>query len=185
MAVLTATSSQSFSAWDLSKEALPPQGTYVAVCIDCKDEFGIERKKFQSDQMEKVNCASFLFGFRDAQGNPFKHATNRMRISGNEKAALMKFLSAWMGQAPKMGWDYSTKVDQGGMVGRKAIITIAHVAAKSGKQYADMLSIAPCPDALPVGPLGGAPAPAVPTQPAAAAPAVAAPTQPASDPIPF
>ena len=131
----------SSSLFELSDE-LPPRGTFVAACIDIKDVFGVERKKFQSEEIEKVDITAFLFGFRTKDGKPFKVATRAMRISGNEKSSLFTFLKSWLGQAPRYGWDYME------MKGKKALITIDHQAshAKPGVVYAAIAVISPVPE---------------------------------------
>lgn len=76
MAVLQQPKSSS-SLFELPDE-LPPRGTFVATCIDIRDVFGVERQKFQSQEMEKVDVTAFLFGFRTRDGKPFKVATRAM-----------------------------------------------------------------------------------------------------------
>jgi hypothetical protein len=76
----------------------PPASTW--------DVFNVERKKYQSEEMEKVDVTAFLFGFRTRDGKPFKVASRAMKISGSEKSGLFGFLKSWLGQAPRYGWDY-------------------------------------------------------------------------------
>ena len=45
-------------------DKLPPPGTFVSKCIDVKDVFGVNRKKYQSEEMEKIDLTGFLFGYR-------------------------------------------------------------------------------------------------------------------------
>ena len=131
----------SSSLFELPEE-LPPRGTFVATCIDIKDVFGVERKKFQSEQTEKVDLTAFLFGFRAKDGKPFKIATRAMRISGNEKSSLFTFLKSWLGQTPRLGWDYME------MKSRKALITVDHQAShsKPGMVNAVIAVISPVPE---------------------------------------
>lgn len=158
MALLTQQVSMGASAFDLSNEPTPPRGTFVAKCIDCRDEFGVERRKFQSEETEKVDVTSFLFGYRDEQGRPHRIASRRMKISANKKSALFEFLKSWLGEDPRMGWDYAVPAEQGGMVGRNAIITVVHTEKRDGDGvWADIQVIAPAPAGMPVGPLGAPP----------------------------
>ena len=131
----------SSSLFELPNE-LPPRGTFVATCIDIKDVFGVERKKFQSEQIEKVNLTGFLFGFRNKDGKAHKVATRSMRISGNEKSGLYNFLKAWLGQPPLLGWDYMA------MKGKKALVTVDHQPShtKPGVVNAVISSISPVPE---------------------------------------
>ena len=151
MAILTAPKSvQMFETGDLA-----PKGTYIATCVDIKDQFGVERRKFQSDEIEKVDLTGFLFGFRDKAGQPFRVASRSFRISGNEKSSLFAFLKAWLGEPPKMGWDYME------LKGRKALITVEHVPStrNPGQVFSGIASISPVPEGFQV-PAPGQPPPA-------------------------
>lgn len=139
MAVLTAP--KTHQIFDTGTE-IPPKGTYITTCIDIKDLFGVERKKFQSEEMEKVDLTGFLFGLRDKAGKKFMIASRAFRISGNEKSSLFAFLKSWLGQPPKMGWDYME------LKGRPALITVDHTPSKRnpGQVFAEIVSISPVPE---------------------------------------
>jgi hypothetical protein len=159
------------------RDELPPRGTFVAKCIDIRDVFGVERKKYQSEEMEKVDLTGFLFGFRTKDGRPFRIATRAFRISGSEKSGLFNFLKSWLGQAPTYGRDYMEHK------GRTALITVDHQPSRSkpGAVYAVIASISPLPE-------GYTQQPAAPQQPPAPAPAPKtepAPVDDAGDEIPF
>lgn len=129
-----------------------PAGTYVATCIDVIDEFGVQRRKFQSEETETCDVTRFVFGVRDAAGKPFKVATQAMKQSGHEKSALYKFLYNWLGKAPVYGWDYCE------MKGQKALISVVHKEGNNGAVFANIASIMPAP-------AGGFAAPAAPPPP--------------------
>ena len=171
MAILTAPkTTQMFETGELA-----PKGTYIATCIDIKELFGVERRKFQSEETEKVDLTAFLFGFRDKQGKPFKVASRQFRISGNEKSNLFAFLKAWLGEPPKMGSDTME------MKGRKALITIEHIpsARNPGQVYTGIASISPVPEGYQV-------PPSAPAQPqTASAPAAAPAPEDEGDELPF
>ena len=153
MAILTAPkSAQMFDTGELA-----PKGTFIATCLEIKDQFGVERRKYQSDEMEKVDLTGFLFGFRDKAGKAFKVASRSFRISGNEKSSLFAFLKAWLGEPPRMGWDYME------MKGAKALITVEHVPStrNPGQIFAGIASISPVPEGF------QAPPPAPPKPPVA------------------
>jgi hypothetical protein len=157
------------SLFELPDE-LPPRGTFVATCINVRDVFGVERKKYQSEETEKVDLTGFLFGFRAKDGTAHKIASRSFKISGSEKSGLYAFLKAWLGQAPQYGWDFCE------MKGAKALVTIDHQPSrtKPGAVYAVIASISPLPEGYGEAP---APQPAAPTpSPAKLAPAPAAPT---------
>jgi hypothetical protein len=141
MAVLTAPVSSSSRVFDLPADKLPAKGTFVATCLEVKDLFGVERRKFQSEELEKVDITAFLFGYRDKSNTPNKIASRAMKISANEKAALHVFLKSWLGEAPKMGWDYCE------MKGQKCLITVDH-ETKGDRMYANIVSISPLPDGV-------------------------------------
>lgn len=178
MAVLTQSVTRSNPFAKTIGDDLAPAGTHIATIIDIKDEFGVTRTKFQSTETEKVDLTCFLFGFRDAAGNPHKVASRQMRISGNEKSALFNFLKSLLGRAPSFGWDYLA------LKGQKCLLTVEHVQRKDGSGvFAGIASLSPMPAgyAQPAQPAAPAPAPA--PMPAAAPamvpPPVAAP-QPAA-----
>ena len=176
MAVLQQPKSTS-SLFELPDE-LPPRGTFVATCIDIRDVFGVERQKFQSQEMEKVDLTAFLFGFRTRDGKPFKVSTRAMKISGSEKSGLFNLLKSWLGQAPRYGWDYME------MKGKKALVTVDHQPSrtKPGAVYAVIASISPLPEGYGEQPQPATPPPA----PVAVTPPVAAPSvEDADDEVPF
>jgi len=141
MAVLTQTASSFSRVFDIPADPLPAKGTFLATCIDVKDVFGVERRKFQSEKTEKVDITAFLFGYRDKAGNAHRIASRDMKISANDKSSLFAFLKSWLGQAPKMGWDYCE------MKGEKALITVDHEARKNGDGfYATIVSVSPVPE---------------------------------------
>jgi hypothetical protein len=143
MAILQAQVNNVSRVFDLPADAIPAKGTYLATCLDVKDVFGVERKKFQSEEVEKVDITAFLFGYRDRAGNPHKIATKAMKISNNEKSSLHLFLKSWLGEAPKNGWDYCE------MKGAKALVTVDHEQRKNGDgQYATIVSVSPVPEGM-------------------------------------
>lgn len=172
MAILTQSSKFNHPFAAQLGETLPPVGTYVATVLDVKDVFGIVRPKFQSQEMETVDLTAFLFGFRDSQGNPHRVASRQMRISGNEKSALFKFLTSLLGREPEYGWDYIT------LKGHKCTLSVQHTRKRDGSGvFASIAS---------VGPLLANPQPAPqPPQPQApVAPVRAATPTPAPQPVP-
>lgn len=114
-----------------------PAGDYVATCLDIADEFGVTRQKYQSQETEQIDVTRFLFGFRAPDGNLYKVQTFEMKISGSPKSTLFKFLSAWLGKAPRMGWDYCE------LKGKGAVIKVEEVTSQLGKVYNKIASILP------------------------------------------
>lgn len=125
---------------DTSEDA--PTGTFAATCIGIRDVFDVERRKFQSDETERVNLTAFLFGFRDRNGQPYKVASRTFRISGNDKSSLFAFLKSWLGKAPQMNWDYAE------LKGHKALITIERIPStrNPGQFIPAIASISPLPE---------------------------------------
>jgi hypothetical protein len=140
---------------DVIGDDLAPAGTYVATVIDIVDEFGVQRTKFQSTEVETVDLTTFLFGFRDAQGFEHRVASRRMKISGNEKATLFGFLKSLLGRAPQFGWDYVS------LKGAKCLLTVEHIQRRDGTGvFAGIAALSPVPQGM-----GTAPQVPVTTQP--------------------
>jgi len=189
MAVLTQPTDSSNPFIDVIGNYLAPAGTFIATVLDVRDEFGVVRTKFQSTETEKVDLTTFLFGFRDAQGQPHRVASRRMKISGNEKSALFAFLQSLLGKAPEYGWDFCQ------LKGAKCLLTVEHVKRKDGVGvFASIAALSPVPQGLAIPAAPVAPAPVVvpvplPPQPVAAlrqSPSPAAPSiETFDDEIPF
>jgi hypothetical protein len=113
----------------------PPVGTYLAVCVDVIDLYGVDRKKYQSEEMEKVDVTRFVFGVKTKSGQLHKLASREMKITSGPKANLTKFLKAW-GATLKPGDDTKTLIGQG------AQITVAAEEARNGKTYNNLTGIA-------------------------------------------
>ncbi len=177
MAVLTQPTDTTNPFTEVIGNDLAPAGTYIATVIDIRDEFGVVRTKFQSTETEKVDLTTFLFGFRDAQGQPHKVASRRMKISGNEKSALFGFLKSLLGRAPEYGQDYCT------LKGAKCLLTVEHVKRRDGVGiFASIAALSPVPQGLAVPALPVAPVPAPVLAPVAPPPI--APVRQASVPAP-
>ncbi|EDY84922.1 hypothetical protein VDG1235_4556 [Verrucomicrobiia bacterium DG1235] len=134
MAKLAQPSASTFEVGELA-----PAGTFVATCLDVLDQFGVERPKFENpNESEKIDVTRFLFGLRGQDGNIYKVQSYEFRISGSPKSNLFKFLTAWLGNPPKYGWDYCELKGQG------AMITIAHKQNRDNtRTFASLNSIAP------------------------------------------
>jgi hypothetical protein len=175
MAVLQQPTNNSNPFAQLIGDALAPAGTFIATVLDIRDEFGVTRQKFQSTEMEKVDLTCFLFGFRDAQGNPHRVASRQMRISGNEKAALFSFLKSLLGRAPTFGWDYCS------LKGAKCLLTVEHVQRRDGSGvFAAIAALSPVPAGFSQAPQPVAAAPAPPPHPGS--PQAQVPTPPPAAP---
>lgn len=118
----------------------PPAGTYLAVCTDVIDLYGVDRKKFESEEMEKVNVTRFVFGVKTKSGGLHKIATREMKISGSPKSNMMKTIKAWTGEMPKPGWDTAE------LKGKGAQITVSAEEARNGKTYNNITNIGPVLD---------------------------------------
>lgn len=118
-------------------EGLAPSGDYVATCLDIQDEFQVTRRKFQSEETEQIDVTRFLFGFQSPDGMKHMVQTWEMKISGSPKSKLFNFLSAWLGTAPQMGWDYCE------LKGKGAVIKVGNKTSSMGKQYSYVEGISP------------------------------------------
>ncbi len=142
MAMLKQNAGAGLSLFETIDEPMPPKGTFVATIIDIRDRFGVERRKYQSEETEKVDVTQFLFGFRDRADAKFRLTSRVMRISGNENSNLFGFLKSLLGEAPRMGWDYVE------LKGRKVLLTVEHVEKRSapGEFFAAIAAISPLPE---------------------------------------
>ena len=165
------------SGWSL--EPCRP-GQYLAVCLDVKDSFGIQRPKYEDpSQIETLDVCRFLFGTQDGQ----MVQTGEMKISAHEKSKLTGVLTSWLGSAPGAGFDTES------LRGKGCMINVLEKTSQKGRTYSDITSVTPVmagmeaqvPQAsqfnIPSG--SPAPAPAVVQQTVQPAPVQPAPAQPA------
>ena len=177
MAILTQSSNGDGPITGWSLEPCRP-GQYLAICLDVKDSFGIQRPKYEDpSQIETLDVCRFLFGTQDGQ----MVQTGEMKISAHEKSKLTGVLTSWLGSAPGAGFDTES------LRGKGAMINIVEKTSLKGRTYADITSVTPVmagmeaqvPQAsnftIPGGSPAPAPAPAVVQQPVQPAPAQPAP----------
>ena len=123
-------------------EEMAPKGTFLATCIEVEERYGVERRKFESEETEVVDLTTFYFGFRAKEGGLRIVRSKPMKISGHEKSALVKFVTTWLGEAPKTGFDTTS------LFGKGAQLTVTHTIAANGKTYANISAIAPVMEGL-------------------------------------
>ena len=129
MAILTAPKA---SATDNLGEP-PPKGIHLAVCLDVVDTFNDRVLKHEKpygseneDDYEYMNRETFVFGVRCKDGSLRKTKSKPMRISLHEKSALRAFLTSWLGESPKDGFDSTA------LKGRGAQLTLIEKSNQSG-----------------------------------------------------
>ena len=124
------------SGWDLQ----PAQaGNFMAVCLDVKDSFGIQRPKYEDPSIiETLDVTRFLFGLSDGS----MVQTSEMKISAHEKSKLMGYLTSWLGITNGVGFDTESVKGKGAMIN-----VVSKVSAK-GRTYADITSISPVPQGM-------------------------------------
>jgi hypothetical protein len=119
------------SGWSL--EPCRP-GQYLAVCLDVKDSFGIQRPKYEDpSQIETVDVCRFLFGTQDGQ----MVQTGEMKISSHEKSKLSGVLTSWTGSPKGAGFDTES------LKGKGAMVNIVEKTSQKGRTYMDITSITP------------------------------------------
>jgi hypothetical protein len=174
MAILTQSSNGEGPITGWSLEPCRP-GQYLAICLEVKDSFGIQRPKYEDpSQIETLDVCRFLFGTQDGQ----LVQTGEMKISAHEKSKLTGVLTSWLGSAPGAGFDTES------LRGKGAMINIVEKTSMKGRTYSDITSVTPVmagmeaqvPQASNFTIPGGSPSPA-PAQPAPAV--VQQPVQPA------
>jgi hypothetical protein len=106
----------------------------LAVCLDVKDSFGIQRPKYEDpSQIETLDVCRFLFGTQDGQ----IIQTGEMKISAHEKSKLTAVLTSWLGSAPGAGFDTES------LRGKGAMINVVQKVSGKGRTYSDITSITP------------------------------------------
>jgi len=173
MAILTQSSNGEGPITGWSLEPCRP-GQYLAICLEVKDSFGIQRPKYEDpSQIETLDVCRFLFGTQDGQ----MVQTGEMKISAHEKSKLTGVLTSWLGSAPGAGFDTES------LRGKGAMINIVEKTSMKGRTYSDITSVTPVmagmeaqvPQASNFTIPGGSPAPVQPA-PAPAQPAPQATT---------
>lgn len=109
-------------------------GQYLAVCLDVKDSFGIQRPAYEDPtRIETLDVCRFLFGTQDGQ----MVQTGEMKISAHEKSKLVGVLTSWLGSNPGAGFDTES------LRGKGAMINIVEKTSMKGRTYSDITSITP------------------------------------------
>lgn len=116
-----------------------PPGQYIGVCLKVIDLYGVDRPKFQSQEIVKRDVTRFIFGVLDKSGRPFLIQTFEFTISAAPGSNLFDFLTQWLGAEPQLGWDTQE------MVGKGAMLTVAHERSKRNpaKVYSSIKGISP------------------------------------------
>lgn len=111
----------------------PPKGIHLAVCLDVVDTFNDRVLKHErpygsenEDDYEYMNREMFVFGVKCKDGALRKITSKAMRISLHEKSALRAFLTSWLGETPKDGFDSSL------LKGRGAQLTLVEKPNQRG-----------------------------------------------------
>jgi len=112
----------------------PAKGTYVAVCLDVIDQYNVERRKYESEEMETVNLTRFVFGVKLKDGSLRKIPSKPMKISNHENSALRAFLVSWLGEAPKANFETAD------LKGKPAYITVVE-DSRGDKTYMNIGTI--------------------------------------------
>ena len=109
-------------------------GQYLAVCLDVKDSFGIQRPAYEDPtRIETLDVCRFLFGTQDGQ----MVQTGEMKISAHEKSKLVGVLTSWLGSNPGAGFDTES------LRGKGCMINIIQKTSQKGTVYSDITSITP------------------------------------------
>jgi hypothetical protein len=138
MAILKASSgSGDYRSYKL--DTLAPKGTFPAICVDCMESMEVERKKWQSEEIETVDLLRFLFIVKTDDGAVFVQS-HEMKISAYKESSLAKFIEGWTGDLPAPGFDTLN------MVGELCQLTINHKTSTRGNLYPVIKSIAPLLD---------------------------------------
>lgn len=121
----------------------PPKGIHLAVCLDVVDTFNDRVLKHErpygsenEDDYEYMNRETFVFGVKCKDGSLRKTKSKPMRISLHEKSALRAFLTSWLGESPKDGFDSTV------LKGKSAQLTLVEKPNQRGdKTYINIGAI--------------------------------------------
>jgi len=98
----------------------PPKGIHLAVCLDVVDTYndrvlkhGAPYGSEKEDDYEYKNRERFIFGVKCKDGSLRKIASKPFPISLHEKSGLRAFLTSWLGESPKDGFDTATLKGKG------------------------------------------------------------------------
>jgi hypothetical protein len=118
----------------------PPKGIHLAVCLDVVDSYndrvlkhGAPYGSEKDEDYELKNRERFIFGVKCKDGSLRKIASRAYNISMHEKASLRAFLTSWLGESPKDGFDTSTLRGKGAQLiekeaGDKTYINIGTIS---------------------------------------------------------
>jgi len=128
----------------------PPKGIHVAVCLDVVDTYndrvlkhGAAYGSTNDEDYEIMNREQFIFGVKCKDGSLRKIASRAMRMSLHEKAALRAFLTSWLGETPKDGFDTAA------LKGRGAQLTLIEAPSANGdRTYINIGSVSQVMDEL-------------------------------------
>jgi hypothetical protein len=182
MSVLTPPPKSAFNLFTTEErggEALPPAGSFAAVCIAAREEKDVPVKKFQSDKIVPTHLCSFLFQFRGDDGKVYRIETRPMTFSADPKANLMKTLVSWLGKTPPVDSTYDPIVER---KGKPAMLVVVHKTKEDGGFYAVAQTIAPLPSGMQPPNFTAAAKPAVAAKKAAKPAAPPPPPPPAEEP---
>jgi hypothetical protein len=124
----------------------PPKGTYLAVLLDIITTYndrvpkhGKSRESTNEEDFKYVNRERFVFGVKTKEGKTHKIATQAFPVSGHENSGMYKFITAWLGEEMRPGFNTES------LKGKGAQITVVP-NDKSGKTYMNIGIVSPVLD---------------------------------------
>lgn len=142
MAILNLTQFQQMSA-GFGPLPLVAPGTYIGVILDNRDEFAVDRPKFNNrEERESVDLTRFLAGILCRGGEPQLVQSSGMKITLDPRSALITFLSGYLGRVPESGFDCAS------LVGMPGLITVIQATTRRGEDYCKFIAISALPPTM-------------------------------------
>ena len=101
---------------------------YPARIIAVLDQYQVERKKYQSEEMELRDVSQFFFAVHEGEDIKFLK-TWEMKQSTDSRSKLWQFLTGVLGHEPTLGWDYAN------LEGSECLVLVQHRESRMGIPY--------------------------------------------------
>lgn len=127
------------------KRELHPAGSFAALCVDLID-LGMRVQEYQGKTSASQSCV-LVFGTGETDSKGFELFPFReFNVSMGTRSKLRAFLETWRGKA------FSAEEAQGfalkALVGKPAMLTVAHATSKAGNDYSKLEVAAPMPKGM-------------------------------------
>ena len=123
-----------------------PAGQHIATC-DGVYHLGWQPARIingaESAPAQKIVLSFSIPGVITDSGKPAKFYSQELTYSFDKKSKLHALLTAWLGEAPKAGFDIES------LVGRACILNLGKKTSAQGKERTELISVMPMIAGLP------------------------------------